>query len=90
MKRLFLIGACICALAAPAMAGGSANCTTAPKATWKSVKDIEAVAKAAGYEVRKTKVLASCYEVYGVAKDGILWELFYDPATGKLIKTEKK
>ena len=31
-----------------------------------------------GYEVRKSKIEGSCYEVYGV-KDGKLFELFYSP-----------
>ena len=38
----------------------------------------EAKAKAAGYEVRRTKIEGSCYEVYGV-KEGKLFELFYSP-----------
>ena len=35
-------------------------------------------AKALGYEVRRSKIEGSCYEVYGV-KDGKLFELFYSP-----------
>ena len=35
-------------------------------------------AKALGYEVRRSKVEGSCYEVYGV-KEGKLYELFYSP-----------
>jgi hypothetical protein len=61
-----------------ALADGYKNCTKISKASWKPASDAEAAAKAAGYEVRRTKIEGSCYEVYGV-KDGKLYELFYSP-----------
>jgi hypothetical protein len=74
---------------APGLADGFKNCTKAPKASWKPASDAEAVAKAAGYEVRKSKIEGSCYEVYGV-KGGKLFELFYSPADLKLMHTKAK
>ena len=73
----------------PLLADGFKNCTKAPKASWKPASDAEAAAKAAGYEVRKSKIEGSCYEVYGV-KDGKLFELFYSPADLKLMHTKAK
>jgi len=64
--------------AAPALADGFKNCTKLDKASWKPASDAEAKAKALGYEVRRTKIEGSCYEVYGV-KEGKLFELFYSP-----------
>jgi hypothetical protein len=61
-----------------ARADGYKTCTKLEKASWKPASDAEAKAKAAGYEVRRTKIEGSCYEVYGV-KDGKLFELFYSP-----------
>jgi hypothetical protein len=61
-----------------ALADGYKNCTKISKASWKPASDAEAAAKAAGYEVRRTKIEGSCYEVYGV-KEGKLYELFYSP-----------
>ncbi|MDH2382885.1 PepSY domain-containing protein [Bradyrhizobium sp. CER78] len=61
-----------------AFADGYKTCTKLDKASWKPASDAEAKAKAAGYEVRRTKVEGSCYEVYGV-KEGKLYELFYSP-----------
>jgi hypothetical protein len=61
-----------------AMADGYKNCTKLTKASWKPASDAEAKAKAAGYEVRRSKVEGSCYEVYGV-KEGKTYELFYSP-----------
>ena len=63
---------------APAFADGFTNCTNAPKSSWKPASEAEAAAKAAGYEVRRSKIEGSCYEVYGV-KNGKLFELFYSP-----------
>ena len=62
----------------PAFADGFKNCTKLDKASWKPASDAEAKAKEAGYEVRRSKVEGSCYEVYGV-KEGKLYELFYSP-----------
>nr|WP_244068880.1 PepSY domain-containing protein [Bradyrhizobium sp. Ce-3] len=61
-----------------AFADGYKNCTKLDKASWKPASEAEAKAKALGYEVRRSKVEGSCYEVYGV-KEGKLYELFYSP-----------
>ena len=75
--------------AAPAFADGFKDCTKIDKATWKPASEAEAKAKAAGYEVRRSKVEGSCYEVYGV-KEGKLYELFYSPEDLSLKKTIAK
>jgi hypothetical protein len=61
-----------------AMADGFKDCTKLDKASWKPASEAEAKAKALGYEVRRSKIEGSCYEVYGV-KEGKLFELFYSP-----------
>src|SRR3569623_3827793 len=61
-----------------ALADGYKDCTKLDKASWKPAGDAEAKAKVLGYEVRRSKVEGSCYEVYGV-KQGKLYELFYSP-----------
>ena len=80
---LILVGA------GPLRADGYKNCTKAPKASWQPASAAEAAATAAGYEVRKTKVEGSCYEVYGV-KGGKLFELFYSPEDLSLKHTKAK
>ena len=74
---------------APLMADGFKNCTKAPKSSWQPASAAEALARTSGYEVRKSKVEGSCYEVYGV-KDGKLFELFYNPVDLKLMHTKAK
>jgi hypothetical protein len=74
-----IIGLSLTALGtAPALADGFKDCTKLDKASWKPASDAEAAAKALGYEVRRSKIEGSCYEVYGV-KGGKLFELFYSP-----------
>jgi hypothetical protein len=75
--------------AAPAFADGFKDCTKLDKASWKPASEAEAKAKAAGYEVRRSKTEGSCYEVYGV-KEGKLYELFYSPEDLSLKKTIAK
>jgi hypothetical protein len=72
-----------------ALADDYKDCTKLKKASWKPASEAEAKAKAAGYEVRRTKVEGSCYEVYGV-KDGKLFELFYSPEDLSLKHTTAK
>ncbi|MGJ5180714.1 PepSY domain-containing protein [Bradyrhizobium oligotrophicum] len=72
-----------------ALADGYKDCTKLDKASWKTVADAEAKAKAAGYEVRQTKIEGTCYEVYGV-KGGKLFELFYSPEDLALKHTKAK
>jgi len=76
--------------AAPLLADGFKNCTKEPKSAWKPAAAAEAMATAAGYEVRRSKVEGSCYEVYGVNKQGKLYELFYNPVDLKLMHTKAK
>lgn len=71
-----------------AMAHGFDDCTKDAKETWKPQADAEAAATAAGYTVSKSKIEGSCYEVYAKDKDGKQFELFYNPATLELVKTQ--
>jgi hypothetical protein len=77
------------ALSMPVLADGKNDCTTEAKEKWKPQPDAEAAAKAAGYEVRRSKVEGTCYEVYAV-KDGKNLELFYNPIDLKLVHTVTK
>jgi len=92
MKALIKISAVLAVsmfAAAPALADGFKDCTKLEKAKWKPATEAEAKAKELGYEVRRSKVEGSCYEVYGV-KEGKLYELFYSPEDLSLKKTIAK
>ena len=92
MKALIKVSAVLAVsifAAAPAFADGFKDCTKLEKAKWKPASEAEGKAKEAGYEVRRSKVEGSCYEVYGV-KEGKLYELFYSPEDLSLKKTIAK
>ena len=90
VKAAIIIGLSSGTLGAmPSHADGFKNCTKLAKASWKPASEAEAAAQSAGYEVRKTKVEGSCYEVYAV-KGGKLFELFYSPEDLSLKHTKAK
>jgi hypothetical protein len=74
---------------AGATAWASPTCTEAPKAQWQSADKVQTELKAQGYQTKKFKELKSCYEMYGKDKDGHRVEIYFDPVTGKAIKTER-
>jgi hypothetical protein len=83
MKKLILATALLAAASSTAFAEGYGKpCTAEPKEKWMTVDAIEKLVKEHGFEVRKTKIKASCAEVYVVDKQGKRQELFLDPATG--------
>ena len=71
------------------LADGYTNCTKLEKSSWKPASEAEAKAKAAGYDVTRSKIEGSCYEVYG-KKDGKLYELFYSPEDLSLKHTKER
>ena len=75
--------------AGAALADGKKDCTAEPKSKWKPQAEAEAAAKSAGYEVRKSKIEGTCYEVYAT-KDGKNFEVFYNPVDLKLVRTVSK
>ncbi len=86
---LVLAALAAAALLSPVLADGKKDCTTEPQAKWKPQPEAEAAAKAAGFEVRRSKIEGACYEVYAV-KDGKNLELFYNPVDLKLMHTVTK
>ena len=75
---IFICAALFSLSAGAAYADGYKDCTKLQKGSWKPAAEAEAKAKEAGYEVRRSKIEGTCYEVYGV-KNGKLFELFYSP-----------
>ena len=57
--------------AEPVLADGFKNCTKLAKASWKPAAEAEAKAKEAGYEVRRSKVEGSCYEVWRQGREAV-------------------
>lgn len=87
MKFLLPIIAAATLVSAGSLAVAS-ECTSAPQDQWKPQAEIEASAKAAGYQVRSVEADDGCYEVYAIGTDGKRSELTYDPMTGDLLETD--
>lgn len=64
------------------------QCTSAPQSAWRPLAEIEATARKMGYAVWKIERDGSCYEVYAT-RGGRNYELYFDPATGQVVKTEE-
>ncbi len=83
--------AAACALltltALPAWAGP--QCTTADRKQWQNPRQFEQKLKAEGYDIRRFQVTeGNCYEIYGWNKDRQKVEIYFDPVTGRAVKTE--
>lgn len=76
------------AIASP-LAFAGPECTTADKAQWQDQAKFQEDLKAQGYEIKKFKVTdGNCYEIYGWNKDKQKVEIYFDPVSGKAVKTE--
>ncbi|VXC49981.1 conserved exported hypothetical protein [Pseudomonas sp. 8AS] len=76
------------AIASP-LAFAGPQCTTADKAQWQDQAKFQENLKAEGYEIKKFKVTSgNCYEIYGWNKDKQKVEIYFDPVTGKAVKSE--
>ena len=64
-------------------------CTAAPRSQWLPIEDVAKRARSLGYAVVKIEISGSCYEVYGT-RNGVLYELYFNPATGDLVRTERE
>lgn len=90
MIKISLVTVLAIGLALPAAArrGSDDHCTNAPRSAWQPMSTVESKARAMGYDVRKTEVSGTCYEVYG-RKDGQIFELYFNPATAEVVKIER-
>lgn len=70
-----------------AMAGGD-KCNAGPKDQWKPQAELEKKLTAEGWKIKKVKIDAGCYEVYGTDKDGKRAEVYFDPKTFEPVKAQ--
>lgn len=75
-------------LASP-LAFAGPECTTADQAQWQDQAAFQEGLKAQGYEIKKFKVTkGNCYEIYGWDKDRKKVEIYFDPVSGKPVKSK--
>lgn len=81
----------LAALTVPALASSDDNVSCrATSGQQMSVQDITAKVSGMGYSVRKVERDDGCYEVKATDKNGARVELKLNPATGAIVKSEKK
>ena len=89
MRKIALSLAFVSLLAVPLAAEAAPKCTAEPKEKWMSEDVMKAKVAALGYERIKTfKVSGACYEIYGYTKDGKKAEVYFNPVTGDVVKSE--
>lgn len=77
------------AILAPAAAFAGPVCTTEAKDKWMTEDAMKAKVTEMGYQKIKTfKVSGSCYEIYGYTKDNKKAEVYFNPVTGAVVKSE--
>lgn len=77
--------------AAPALASEEHSaCGSAPREQWLSEEAIKAKASELGYQVRRVKIEDNCYEVYAIDPQGGRAEVYFNPATGEVARTERE
>jgi hypothetical protein len=85
----FTLAAAALLLASVPAAHAEPQCTQADKAQWQDAEKFQADLKAQGYEIRKFKVTkGNCYEIYGWDKAKKKVEIYFDPVSGKAVKSE--
>jgi hypothetical protein len=65
------------------------ECTTEDKSRWQDQAKFQQDLKAQGYQIKVFKVTdGNCYEIYGWDKEQRKVEIYFDPVSGKAVKTE--
>jgi hypothetical protein len=81
MTALGAIGIAGSAMAAPA-------CTTEPKSKWLTEAQMKSKVTALGYkDIKVFQVSGACYEIYAHTKDGKRAEVYFNPVTGAVVKS---
>ena len=90
MKHLISIGLSILTISTTglAFASGDTECVATPKSEWMSKEDLTTKVTEMGYDVRRVKTDDNCYEVYAIDTDGKKVELYFDPVSAELVKSE--
>lgn len=62
------------------------DCTDQPKEKWMTEVDFKNKVEAEGYKISKFKQPGTCYEIYGLNKEGKKVEIYFNPVDGSIVK----
>jgi hypothetical protein len=88
MLGKYLIALTLGLTAVSAFAG--TTCTDQPKEKWQKPENFRASLEQSGYKIQRFKIDDSCYEIYGTDTEGKKVEIYFDPVTGKEVKSKRK
>ena len=71
------------------LASDDRYCGYVPRAEWKSISEVHSAVEAKGYQVREIERDDGCYEVYVRDQSGKRYELYLNPRTLQVVKTER-
>ena len=80
-------GVSLLALGVAGCSGGP-ECTTEPQSAWMPEAAMKARVAEMGYKTNVFKVSGNCYEIYGTDKEGRDVEVYFNPVTGEVVKSE--
>ncbi len=89
MKALIVSAGLIASLAAAGTALASDKFNV-PQAEWQPKEALQQKLEAEGWKIRKLKVDDGCYEVYGTDAEGKRMEIYFDPKTFAVVKSESE
>lgn len=74
---------------APVAAFAGPACTGEARDKWMSEDAMKTKVSEMGYQkIKAFKVSGSCYEIYGYTKDNKKAEVYFNPVTGAVVKSE--
>lgn len=77
-------------LAIIALTGMSAHakksCTEQPRDKWMTEEAFKEKVQALGFKINKFKQPGTCYEIYGLNKDGQKVEIYFNPVDASIVK----
>jgi len=78
-------------LALSPLAAAGPQCTEADRSQWQDEQAFQKTLVDQGYKIKVFKVTeGQCYEIYGWNAQGQKVEIYFDPVSGKPVKTEIK
>lgn len=70
------------------MAHAKKSCTDQPKDKWMSEVEFKTKVEGFGYKINKFKQPGTCYEIYGMNKEGKKVEVYFNPVDATVVKVE--
>lgn len=92
MKTAVLCATIIAAFTTALAAGAAqaSNKCAAPQAEWQPKESLQQKLEGDGWKIKKIKVDDGCYEVYGTDPQGKRMEVYFDPRSFAVVKSDSE